>query len=152
MFPNLITTVLSITQEKTMLDIKNIKAKKTVKRKKHHCIVNVLKECVGAITITKCILDLGINLIIDKLLDSELVFKKQLTKAISEDKVIQSCANTLKASNDLKVRKSCTYYSMGSSKAKVRLKDKSKVNILFDTDAEINIIIRKVMGYAGLAM
>lgn len=35
---------------------------KTVERKKHPRVVNMLKESISATNITKCILDLGVNL------------------------------------------------------------------------------------------
>lgn len=59
------------------------KSKKTIKKKKHLRIINILKEFISVITINKHILNLRINLIIDKLLLLALVVKKQLTKAIT---------------------------------------------------------------------
>lgn len=41
---------------------------------------------------------------------------------------------------------------MNSLKAKVRLEDGSKVIVLLDTSAEINIITQEVMKNAGLAI
>lgn len=51
-----------------MLDAEVIITKKTVKRKKHPCIVNILKESIEATTITKHILNFGVNLIINKII------------------------------------------------------------------------------------
>ena len=41
---------------------------------------------------------------------------------------------------------------MGSSKAKIRLENGSKVTALLDIGAKINVMTRKVMENAGLAM
>lgn len=71
-----------------MLDIEAREPKKTVKKKKHLQVVNVWKESISATTITKDILDLGVNLTVSKLLASASAIEKQLTKAIIEDKVI----------------------------------------------------------------
>lgn len=71
-----------------MPDIKNIIIKKTKKRKRHSLIINVLKEFMRATTIISYILDLGINLIISKLLNSALAIKKKPTKLIFEYKAI----------------------------------------------------------------
>lgn len=58
----------SFSQEATMPDAETGEPKKTIERKKHPRVVNVLKESVGATTITKHILDLGANLTVGKLL------------------------------------------------------------------------------------
>lgn len=57
-------------------------------KKTHSQVINVLKESVGATTITKRILDLRVNLTVGKLLASALAVEKQLTKAIIEDKAV----------------------------------------------------------------
>lgn len=49
-----------------MPNAKIIATKKTVKKKKHPCVINILKESVKATTITKHILDLGVNLMLNK--------------------------------------------------------------------------------------
>ena len=54
--------------EEVMPDVEESKVKKSIERKKHFYIVNVLKESVRATTITKRILDLGINFTVGKLL------------------------------------------------------------------------------------
>lgn len=72
-----------------MPDAETGKLKKTIKRKKHPRVVNILKESVGVTTITKRILDLEINLIVGKLLASAPAIKKQLIKAITEDEAGQ---------------------------------------------------------------
>ena len=150
--PDPTVTVPSTTQEEAMPDAEGTTVKKTVKRKKHPRVVNVLKESVGATTITKRILDLGVNLTVGELLASAPAVEKQLTKAISEDEAVQFRVNTLESSEGLEARKPRSWYSMGSPKAKVRLEDGSKVTALLDTGAEINVMTREVMEDAGLAM
>ena len=75
--------------EEVMPNVEKSQVKKNIERKKHLCVVNVLKESVGATTITKCILHLRVNLTIGKLLASAPVIEKQLIKAISEDETVQ---------------------------------------------------------------
>lgn len=41
---------------------------------------------------------------------------------------------------------------MGSPKVKIRLEDGSKITALFDTDAEINVMIKEVIKNTRLAM
>ena len=150
--PNSTATVLFTAQEKTMPDVEGTTAKKTVERKKHPRIVNILKESVGATTITKRILDLGVNLTVGELLASAPAVEKQLTKAISEDEAVHFRVNTLESSEGLEARKPHLWYSMEPPKAKVRLENGSKVTALLDTGAEINVMTREVMEDAGLAM
>lgn len=71
-----------------MLNAKTNKLKKIIKKKKYPRIVNILKEFIKAINITKRILNQKINLIISKLLVSALVIEKQLIKAITKDKIV----------------------------------------------------------------
>lgn len=59
-----------------MLDTNTTTAKKTVEKKKHSQIINVLKKFVRATTITKNILDLEINFTNGKLLVFALAVKK----------------------------------------------------------------------------
>lgn len=59
-----------------------------VEKKKHPWVMNVLKEFVSTITITKCILDLRMNLTIGELLSSTPSTKRQFTKAITKEKAI----------------------------------------------------------------
>ena len=68
--------------------------KKSFEKNRHLQVVNILKESIEVIIITKCILNLGISLTVDELLASILVVEKQLTKAISKDETIQFCVNT----------------------------------------------------------
>ena len=138
-------------QEAAMPDAEAGEPRKTVERKKHPRVVNVLKESVGATTITKRILDLGVNLTVGELLASAPAVEKQLTKAITEDEAVQFRVNTLESSS-VDARNSHSWYSMGSPKARVRLEDGSKVTALLDTGAEINVMTREVMEDAGLAM
>lgn len=63
--------------------------KKNIERKKHFRVVVLLKKSFEAITISKRILNLGVKLTVGKLLVFTLVVKKQPTKAIIKDKVIQ---------------------------------------------------------------
>lgn len=135
-----------------MSDAKGTTTKKREEKKIHPCVVNVLKEFVGVTTITRRILNLGVNLTVGKLLASAPAIEKQFTKAISEDNAVQFCVNTLECSEGLETRKPRSWYFMGSPKAKVGLEDRSKVTILLDTDAKINVIIRKVIKDASLAM
>lgn len=66
--PGPTTTVLSIFQEAVMPNAEAIATKKIIERKTHRCIINILKEFVEATIIIKHILNLGINLMVDKLL------------------------------------------------------------------------------------
>lgn len=125
-------------QEAAMPDAEASEPRKVVERKKHLRVVNVLKESIGATTITKHILDLGVNLTVGELLASALAVEKQLTKAITEDEGVQFWVNTLESST-VNTRNSHLCYSMGSPKAKVRLEDGSKVIALLDTGIEINV-------------
>ncbi|MCJ1343493.1 hypothetical protein MMC31_001687 [Peltigera leucophlebia] len=150
--PDPTATVPPTTQKEAMPDAKGTTAKKIVERKKYPRVVNVLKESVGATTITKRIQDLGVNLTVGELLASAPAVEKQFTKAISEDKAIQFCVNTLESSEGLEDMEPRSWYSMGSPKAKVTLEDGSKITTLLDTSAEIHVIIRKIMEDTGLAM
>lgn len=71
-----------------MTDFEQI-VKKSVKCKKNPRVIGVLKELVGTTRIIKRILDLEINLTVDKLLTSALVVEKQLIKTSTKDKAIQ---------------------------------------------------------------
>ncbi len=88
----------NLSQEAAMPDVEAGEPKKTVEKKKHPRVVNMLKESVGATTITKHILDLGMNLTIGELLTSAPAVEKQLTKAITEDEAVQFRVNTLESS------------------------------------------------------
>lgn len=110
-----------------------------------------MKESIGAITIIKRILDLWVNLIIDKLLASAPAIEKQFIKAITKDDAVQFRFNTLELSI-VNTQNSYLWYSIGSPKAPVRLVDSYKVTTFLDTGAEINIITRKVIEVARLAM
>lgn len=57
-------------------DAETSEIRKTFERKEHPQIVNVLKKLVGAITITKRILDQIVNLTVGRLLASALVVEK----------------------------------------------------------------------------
>ena len=72
-----------------MADTDTAISKKSVERKRHFQVVNVLKESVGATTIIKQILDLGISFTVGELLASAPAVEKQLTKVIFKDKAIQ---------------------------------------------------------------
>ncbi len=138
--------------EIAMLDADTTTAKKSIERKKHPRVVNVLKESVGATTITKLILDLGVNLTVGKLLASVPAVEKQLTKAIFEDEAVQFRVNTLSSAEALETTSPYSWYSIGSPKAKVRLEYGSKVTAFLDTGAEINIMTRELMEDANLAI
>ena len=93
------TETANPSQEAAMPDAEAGKPRKTVERNKHPQVVNVLKKSVRAMTITKCILDLRVNLTIVKLLASALAIEKQFTKAITKDKAMQFRVNTLESSS-----------------------------------------------------
>ena len=57
-------------QKAAMLNAEVGEPRRAVERKEHPRVVNVLKESVGATTITKRILDLGVNLTVGELLAS----------------------------------------------------------------------------------
>ncbi len=80
---------LVLSQEAALPDAEVTERKKQVERKKHSQVVNIMKESVGATTITKRIQDLGVNLTVSELSASAPAFQKQLTKAISEDEAVQ---------------------------------------------------------------
>ena len=126
--------------------------KKNVERKRYPQVVNVLKKSVGATTITKQILDLRVNLIVSELLASVPMVEKQLTKAISENKVVQFQVNILgsTAAFEAPILYSC--HLMGSPKAKVRLKNSFKVTTLLDTSTKIHFMTRELMKKANLAI
>lgn len=63
-----------------MLDAEVSKTKKIIQRKKHPQVINMLKQSVGAITITKRIIDLEINLTISMTQILAPAIKKQLIK------------------------------------------------------------------------
>lgn len=88
----------------------------------------------------------------DELLAFAPAVEKRLTKAITEDKAVQFQVNTLGSGEILEAKNPFSWYSMGFSKAKVRLEDGPKLMALLDTGAEINVMTRKVMEDAGLAI
>lgn len=102
--------------------------------------------------IIKRILNLKINLTIEELLVFASVVKKQLIKAITENKMVQFPVNILGLSKILEAKKPFLWYFMRFSKAKVKLKISSKITTLLDTNAKINVMIKKVMDNAELAM
>lgn len=105
-----------------MIDFESV-AKNYVKRKKYPRVVGVLKKLIGAIMIIKYIFDLGIILTVGKLLPSTPLVKKQLIKAIIENKALQFCVNSLNVNDYQKVSTNYTWNSISSSKAKMHLKD-----------------------------
>lgn len=78
-------SISNLSQKAAMPNIEANELQMTVEKKKHPQVINILKKSVGATTITKNILDLEINLIIDKLIASALLVEKQLRKTITED-------------------------------------------------------------------
>lgn len=84
----------NFSQETAIQDVEASEPRRMVERKKYLEVVNMLKESVGATTITKRILDLGVNLTVGELLASAPAFKKQLTKTITKDEAIQFRVNT----------------------------------------------------------
>lgn len=71
-----------------MLDAEAGEPRKMVERKKHPQVINMLEKSIRAITITKHILNLEINLTIGELLALAPAVEKQLTKAITEDEAM----------------------------------------------------------------
>lgn len=96
------------------IDIGTIK--KNVKKKKYPQVLKVLKKFIVVTTITKRILNLGISLIVSKLLAFALAIKKQLKKTISEDKSIQFYIKTLKLAEVGKAFIFYSWYFLGSPK------------------------------------
>lgn len=92
------TPTANLLQKAAMLGAEASEPKTTVKKKKHPRIVHVLKEFIGATTITKCILGLEINLTVGELLFSASDDEKQFTKTITKDKTMQFSVITLKSS------------------------------------------------------
>ena len=106
---------------------------------------------MGTITITKYILDCGVNLTIGELIALVPVIEKQLIKAIFENKAVQFQVNSLE-SNAIEAKKSHFWYFMGFPKAKIRHKNVLKLIAFLDTGAEINVMTQEVMEDAGLAI
>lgn len=132
--------------------IQNTKAtepKKLVEKKNHLQIIIILKKVVDTTTIMKRILDLEVNLTFGRLFASTQVVEKQLTKIISDNKAVQFWLNSLE-SNIVKAKKSHFWYFIIFLKAKIRIKNRSKLTVLLDTDAKINIMTQKVMKDVGL--
>lgn len=69
-------TILSTTLAEIIPDMEGNMVKKTTERKKYFWVVNILKESMGATTITKHILDFGINLVFGELLASAPAVEK----------------------------------------------------------------------------
>ena len=78
--------------------------------------------------------------------------EKQLTKAISKNETVQFRVKILGSAPALEAPISYSWYSLGSPKAKICLEDDFKIIAPLDTGAEINIIIKKLMKEANLAM
>ena len=106
---------------------RKILPRKNAERKKNIRVVNVLKESGGSTTITKRILDLGVNFTIGELLASAPAVENKLTTAISEDEAVEFRVNALSSAEALEAANPYYWYSMGSPKAKVHLEDGSKV-------------------------
>ena len=73
------TSIPNLSQKAAMPDTKSGKPKETVERKKHLQVVNILKESIGAMIMTKRILNLEVNLTVSELLALVLAIEKQLT-------------------------------------------------------------------------
>ncbi len=141
--PTSVAATLSPPLETAIPDANTAFGKKDVEQKIYPRVVNVLKESVGATTITKRILDLGVSLTVGELLASAPVVEKQLTKAIFEDEAIQFRVNTLNSNEALEATICSSWYSIRSPKIKVYLKDSSKVTVLLDRGAEINVMTKE---------
>lgn len=79
------------------------------------------------------------------------LLKSNLQKLISENEAVQFCVNIME-SYTIKAKNSYLWYSIGSSMAKFRLKNGSKVTELLEKGIKINIITHKTMKDAGLAI
>lgn len=101
-----------IVLETTMLNADIGIAKKNAEKKRHPQVINVLKESIGATTIIKRILDLGVSLKVGKLLLSASAVEKQLRKAIFEDEAIQFFVNTLESAEVLETFTLYSWYSI----------------------------------------
>ena len=111
-----------------------------------------MKESVRATTITKQILNLEVNFTVGELLASVSAVEKQLKKAIFKDEAVQFCLNTLDSAEILEASTPYFWYSIGSAKAKVHLKNGLKVMVFLDTDVEINVMTRKLIKDTNLTM
>lgn len=69
-------------QETAMPDAEAVESRKAIEKKSYPQIVNLLKKSVGAITITKRILNLRVNLTIGKLLALAPAIKNSLQKLL----------------------------------------------------------------------
>lgn len=145
-------TIPLATPKIAMFNIDATITKKGIEIKKHSYMINVLKESVGATSIRKRILDLGISWTMCKLLTSTQTMKKQLIKAISKYEAVQFLVNTLSSAKVLEVENTYFWYFIEFSKAKVCLEYDAKVTVLFDTDTEINVIIRELIEDTNLAI
>ena len=115
-------------------------------------MANVLKESVGVTKTTKRILDLDVSLTVSELLASASGVEKQLTKALSEDEVVQFRVNSLRVAVVIEANLKCQWYTMGFAETRVCLEDSAKVLALLDTGAEINVMTKAVMEEASLVM
>ncbi len=139
------------TQEESMTGSEAL-PKKNAERKKHLKVKTVLKESVGVTKITKRILDLDISWTIGELLASASGVEKQLTKALSEEEVVQFRVNSLGVAAVSETSPKCQCYTMGYPKTRVRVEKSAKVLALLDTDAEIDPMTKAVMEEAHLTM
>ncbi len=115
-------------------------------------MANVLKESVGVTKTTKRILDLDVSLTVSELLASASGVEKQLTKALSEDEVVQFRVNSLRVAVVIEANLKCQWYTIGCAETRVCLEDSPKVLALLDTGAEINVMTKALMEEASLVM
>lgn len=126
--------------------------KKNTKRKTHPRVIEELKESIRAIIITKQILDLRINFTINKQLVSAPTVKKQLIKVITKNNAIQFRVNSLNIDNYKETLASYFCYSISSLKTNMLLENALKALVLINTGTKINVLNKKVMENASLAM
>lgn len=88
---------------------------------------------------------------VGKLLALALAVEKQYTKAITEDKGVQFPVNTLKSSF-VDAWNSNSWYFISSLKAKVGLENGFEFTILLDTGTKMNVMTRKIIEDADLAI
>lgn len=126
--------------------------KQNTKKKTHPRVIEELKESIRAIIITKQILDLRINFTINKQLVSAPTVKKQLIKVITKNNAIQFRVNSLNIDNYKETLASYFCYSISSLKINMLLENAPKTLVLINTGTKINVLNKKVMENASLAM
>lgn len=71
--------------------------------------------------------------------------ENKLTKAIFGDKAVQFWVNSFKLGKAIKTQNLYILYSIGFSKAKIRLKNGSKMIIFLDINTKIDVMTWEIM-------